>query len=184
MSRNRLKVGRGLIELVMGDITKVATDAIVNAANTQLRGGGGVDGAIHRAGGPKILEECIQKYPNGIRTGKAAVTGGGNLPAQNIIHAVGPVWHGGKKGEARLLASAYRESLARAKEIGARHVAFPSISTGAYGYPLDLAAPIALGTCADTLKNNPETITLIRFVLFNQESCTAYELALTALAVD
>ncbi len=178
----RLKIARGLIELVKGDITKQGGDAIVNAANKSLRGGGGVDGAIHRAGGPKILEECVRKYPNGINTGQAAITGGGDLSARVVIHAVGPIWRGGKFGEAEKLVGAYRESLARAKEADVRHISFPSISTGAYGYPLELAAPIALKTCGDVLINDPGSITLIRFVLFNDEPFTAYEKALESLS--
>ncbi len=180
----RLKVGRGLIELVSGDITLQSTDAIVNAANRTLRGGGGVDGAIHRAGGPDILEECTRKYPNGIDTGQAVVTGGGNLPARFVIHAVGPVWRGGKKGEAERLAVAYRESLERAKETQIRHIAFPSISTGAYGYPLNPASRIALKTCADTLVNDSGTVTMIRFVLFNEETVAAYEEAMEELSTE
>ena len=178
----RLKIARGLIELVKGDITKQAGDAIVNAANKTLRGGGGVDGAIHRAGGPNILEECVRKYPDGIDTGEAAITGGGDLPARYVIHAVGPVWRGGKSGEAEKLAGAYRESLARAKEADIRHISFPSISTGAYGYPLNLAAPIALNTCNEVLINDPGSITLIRFVLFDDVALDAYEKALESLS--
>lgn len=179
---NRLKIARGLIELVKGDITRQGGDAIVNAANTTLRGGGGVDGAIHRAGGPEILEECIRKYPDGIGTGEAAITGGGNLPARYVIHAVGPVWRGGKSGEAGKLAGAYRESLARAREAGVRHISFPSISTGAYGYPLELAAPVALKTCGDILINDPGCITLVRFVLFDDRTLAAYAKALESLS--
>ena len=179
---NRLKVARGLIELKMGDITQETGDAIVNAANTTLRGGGGVDGAIHRAGGPDILKECVQKYPDGIRTGQAATTCGGNLPARFIIHAVGPVWSGGKRGEAGFLADAYRNSLEEAKKSRIRHISFPSISTGAYRFPLDQAAPVALETCAGVLTENPECLTLIRFVLFNAETLHAYEFAIDRLA--
>lgn len=177
----RLKVGRGMIELAVGDITKQTGDSIVNAANKSLRGGGGVDGAIHRAGGPDILRECVEKYPNGIQTGEAAITCAGNLSVKFVIHAVGPVWHGGGKGEAEKLEAAYRNSLERAKEAGIKHIAFPSISTGAYRYPLDQAAPIALGTCADVLKNDPGCVTLIRFVLFNAVTANAYENALAMI---
>lgn len=177
----RLKISRGLIELVKGDITKQGGDAIVNAANRALRGGGGVDGAIHRAGGAEILRECGEKYPNGIETGQAAITGAGKLAVRFVIHAVGPVWHGGKSKEPELLAGAYRESLNRAKGSGVRHISFPSISTGAYGYPLHLAAPIALQTCKTVLENDPGSITLIRFVLFDDETLAAYETALESL---
>lgn len=178
---NRLKIARGLIELKTGDITLESTDAIVNAANTSLRGGGGVDGAIHRAGGPKILEECISKYPDGIRTGEAAITSGGNLPAKFVIHAVGPVWSGGKRRERARLADAYRNSLERAKETGLRHISFPSISTGAYRFPLDLAADTAIETCAEGLTNDPQSITLIRFVLFDDMTSAAFERAIERL---
>lgn len=180
----RLKIARGLIELVKGDITKQGGDAIVNAANRTLLGGGGVDGAIHRAGGPQIKDECVRKYPDGIRTGEAAITGGGDLPARFVIHAVGPVWRGGASGEAEKLAGAYRESLARAREAGIRHISFPSISTGAYRYPLDLAAPIALKTCKGILENDPGSLTLIRFVLFDDETLASYEKALADLHED
>lgn len=180
-SRRRVKFARGLLELVQGDITEERVDAIVNAANTSLRGGGGVDGAIHRAGGPKILEECVEKYPKGIRTGQAAITCGGNLSARFVIHAVGPVWRGGKGGEAEKLRRAYDESLSRAKEARVRRISFPSISTGAYAYPLDLAAPIALGACAGCLTNDPGSITHIRFVLFNDATRHAYEKCLDVI---
>jgi len=133
----------GRIEVVTGDITALAVDAIVNAANTTLLGGGGVDGAIHRAAGPELLAEC--RTLGGARTGDAKVTRGYRLPARWVIHAVGPVWSGGQRGEDGLLASCYRESLARAREVGARSVAFPAISTGVYRFPLERAARIALG---------------------------------------
>ncbi|MEM2459623.1 MAG: O-acetyl-ADP-ribose deacetylase, partial [Candidatus Bathyarchaeia archaeon] len=132
------------------------TDAIVNAANPSLMGGGGVDGAIHRKGGPKILEECKRiratEYPDGLPTGKAVITTGGNLKAKYVIHTVGPVWRGGKSGEAELLAEAYRNSLKLAVSKGIKTIAFPSISTGAYGYPIDEASRIALSTVKDFLE--------------------------------
>ena len=179
----RQKVGRGLIEIVKGDITASPGDAIVNAANPRLRGGGGVDGAIHRAGGPDILKECVEKYPNGLKPGEAAVTCAGRLAVQFVIHAVGPIWNGGSRGEARILENAYRASLDRAKEARVRHISFPSISTGAYGYPLHEAATIALTTCADVLINDPGSLTLIRFVLFDAATYAAYGERMGALEV-
>jgi len=151
--------------IVEGDITNEETDAIVNAANSGLRGGGGVDGAIHRAGGPVIMEECrkIGYCP----TGQAVITTGGNLKARHVIHTVGPVWSGGNHNEAGLLKSAYLESLKLASQTGLKSVSFPAISTGAYGYPLNEAARIALKTAIDYLEEHPE-IELVRFVLFSK----------------
>ena len=160
-----IKIGNATLSIVEGDITKEETEAIVNAANSGLRGGGGVDGAIHRAGGPSILEECrkIGHCP----TGQAVITSGGNLPAKYVIHTVGPVWSGGNRNEAGLLKSAYLESLKIASKKGLKSVSFPAISTGAYGYPLNEAARIALKTAIEYLKEHQE-IELVRFVLFGK----------------
>ena len=177
----RVTIGTSTLELVEGDITRQDTEAIVNAANTSLLGGGGVDGAIHRAGGPQILEEC--RKIGGCPTGEARITTGGRLPAKWVIHTVGPVYRDGRHGEAELLASAYRSSLVLASARGIKTVTFPSISTGAYGYPLAEAARIALTTARDYLKAHPE-IALVRFVLFGQSASLAYEAALTELGPD
>lgn len=160
-----IKIGAAVIALALGDITGEETEAIVNAANSGLRGGGGVDGAIHRAGGPSVMEECrrIGSCP----TGQAVVTGGGNLKARYVIHTVGPVYRGGGQGEADLLKSAYLESLKRVTEKGLKSVSFPAISAGVYGYPLEEAARIALTTAIDYVKDHHE-IGLVRFVLFSQ----------------
>ena len=171
-------IGGAKLELVEGDITRHATEAIDNAANSSLLGGGGVDGAIHRAGGPKILEECRQI--GGCPTGEARLTTGGNLKARYVIHTVGPVYRGGGQREAQALASCYRESLKLASGRGLTSVAFPSISTGAYGYPLAEAARIALKTVLDYLAQHPE-IKLVRFVLFGAAALEAYEKALREL---
>jgi O-acetyl-ADP-ribose deacetylase len=165
------------IELCQGDITSQEVDAIVNAANSRLAGGGGVDGAIHRRGGPSIMRETNQVYPDGCPTGSAVISGAGNLPAKLVIHAVGPVWSGGNRGEAELLAGAYRRSLELAVENDCRSIAFPALSTGAYRYPLDRAARVALATAIDFLKEQgrPE---LIRFVLFDAGAYGAFAAAL------
>ena len=157
------------ISVIKGDITKLETDAIVNAANSSLLGGGGVDGAIHRAGGPAILEEC--RKIGGCKTGQAVVTTAGNMPARIVIHTVGPVWNGGSKNEPELLASAYRNSLDRARENNVVTVAFPNISTGIYGYPKDKAARIAI----DTVKNYPHDLPQeVIFVCFDEENEKIY----------
>jgi len=156
------------IEIALGDITLEATDAIVNAANTSLLGGGGVDGAIHRAAGPELLDRC--RDLGGCDTGDAKVTPGFALPATWVIHTVGPVWRGGAHGEAELLASCYRSSLTRADEVGARSVAFPAISTGVYGYPIEPATHIAV----DTVRTHPTKVELVRFVCFDNEAFAAY----------
>ncbi|MBW1917548.1 MAG: O-acetyl-ADP-ribose deacetylase [Deltaproteobacteria bacterium] len=171
-------INQSHLELVEGDITKQDTDAIVNAANTSLRGGGGVDGAIHRAGGPKILEECLQI--GGCPTGEAVITTGGNLKARYVIHTVGPVYRDGLHREPELLASCYQNSLKLASDKGLKSLAFPSISTGAYGYPVSEAAKVALSTVMAYLKAHPE-IERVRFVLFGRPTYEAYEQALKAL---
>lgn len=178
----QVTIGKSKLELVQGDITQQDTEAIVNAANPSLLGGGGVDGAIHRAGGPQILEEC--RKIGGCPPGEARITTGGKLKAKYVIHAVGPIYRGGTQGEAETLASAYRYSLELASKHGIKSVAFPSISTGAYGYPIELAAPIALRTVMGYLQSHPE-IELVRFVLFGSSAYEAYERALrSVLAQD
>ena len=161
-----VKINNATLALVQGDITKEETDAIVNAANSGLRGGGGVDGAIHRAGGPSIMEECrkIGYCP----TGQAVVTAGGKLKAKHVIHTVGPVYKGGARGEANLLKSAYLESLKQATKKDVKSVSFPAISAGIYGYPLNEAAHIAIKTTIDYMKEN-KGIELVRFVLFDEK---------------
>jgi O-acetyl-ADP-ribose deacetylase (regulator of RNase III) len=173
--------GRSL-ELVLGDITQQEVDAIVNAANSQLAGGGGVDGAIHRAGGPSIMAETRRRYPDGCPTGSAVITSAGNLRAKFVIHAVGPVWSGGGRGEEELLATVYRTSLELADTNNCRSVALPALSTGAYRYPIDAAARIALHTAADFLRGLDESRPLasVRFVLFSADVLSAFERALHA----
>lgn len=176
-------IGARVIELTRGDITHETTDAIVNAANSSLLGGGGVDGAIHRAGGPEILEACkqLRASTGTCPPGHAVITNAGRLACRYVIHAVGPVWHGGARGEAELLASAYRSSLRLADEHGLRSLAFPSISTGAYGYPEPAAADVALRTVRDHLMGET-SITQVRFVLFAETTLATYRTALSALA--
>jgi O-acetyl-ADP-ribose deacetylase (regulator of RNase III) len=174
-----LAVGAARIRLVTGDITHVPADAMVNAANSRLAGGGGVDGAIHRAGGPSIMEELERIRPaGGCPTGKAVVTTAGRLPAKWVIHAVGPVWRGGARRESELLASAYRASLKLACERGAKIVTSPSISTGVYGYPVDKAAVVALRAVVEFLAAGSGSIKEIIFVLFDRDTFAAYETAL------
>lgn len=174
----KIDINKSVLELVEGDITEQETDAIVNAANTSLLGGGGVDGAIHRAGGPEILEECMKL--GGCPTGEARITTGGNLKARYVIHTVGPVYHDGKRHEAELLTNAYRNSLTLASLHKLKSVAFPSISTGAYGYPMGKAAMIALKTVIDYVKTHTD-IQLVRFVLFGSKAYQTYEKALQEL---
>jgi len=174
------------LSLIQGDITAQATDAIVNAANSSLMGGGGVDGAIHRVGGPAVLEECkrIRAELGGpLPTGEAVITTGGNLKARHVIHTVGPVWYGGSRGEARLLANAYRNSLQLAADKGLHTVSFPSISTGAYGYPVKEASDVALSTVIDFLRAGP-SLDEIAFVLFDSRTLRVYQEMLERLQVN
>ena len=169
-----------MIKAVRGDITKINdVDAIVNAANRTLLGGGGVDGAIHRAAGRKLLEEC--RTLNGCDTGDAKLTGAYDLPCSHVIHTVGPVWHGGDHGEAELLASCYRRSLQVAAEHGIRRIAFPSISTGVYHYPVKEAAKIAVGTVAEFLEAHPDAFDVVEWVLFDDNTMQVYEQAIAAV---
>jgi O-acetyl-ADP-ribose deacetylase (regulator of RNase III) len=174
----RIVVNGASIEAVRGDLTRERVDAVVNAANRSLLGGGGVDGAIHRAGGPAILAEC--RRLGGCETGDAKITTGGNLPARFVIHTVGPVYQGGRHGEPDLLASCHRRSLEVAVENGARTIAFPAVSCGVYGYPIPEAAAIATGTVAAFLRGHAG-IDLVRFVLFGDETFDAFSAALERL---
>jgi len=171
-------IGGIKVRLIRGDITDQETDAIVNAANSSLMGGGGVDGAIHRRGGPKILEECKKiratEWPNGLPIGKAVITSGGNLKARYVIHTVGPIWRGGNQGEPELLADAYRNSLKLAVSRGLRTISFPSISTGAYGYPVEKASRMALATAKQFLEREDDLDEVI-FVLFGQHDLETYK---------
>jgi O-acetyl-ADP-ribose deacetylase (regulator of RNase III) len=173
----RLNIASNMLELAVGDITLEEVDAVVNAANSRLAGGGGVDGAIHRRGGPAIMAETQQRYPDGCPTGLAIITSAGNLPAKYVIHAVGPVWQGGRNGEAALLTSAYRSSLQLANQYGCRTIALPALSTGAYGYPMDLACRIALEAAREHLSEQT-TLELVRFVLFSNGGLGAFSAAL------
>ena len=168
----------GKIQIIQGDITKQAVDAIVNAANCSLLGGGGVDGAIHRAAGPELLAEC--RTLNGCATGQAKITKGYRLPAKYVIHTPGPVWHGGSRGEAELLASCYRSCLTLAREHGCKTVDFPSISTGVYHFPLEQAAEIAISTIAAFLETAPE-LQQVRMVCFDARTKAHYDRALARL---
>lgn len=175
-----IRIGSCKLDLVQGDITQQSTDAIVNAANSRLAGGGGVDGAIHRAGGPSIMAETREQYPQGCPTGEAVITGAGQLPTRYVIHTVGPIWSGGKQGEPDLLASAYRRSLEVAVDNHCQSVAFPSLSTGAYGYPLDLAARTALRTVMTFLRERKQPA-WVRFVLFDQGTLDTFVRTLEGL---
>lgn len=174
----RVPIQQSVLELVEGDITQQEVDAIVNAANSGLRGGGGVDGAIHRAGGPEIMAAC--RRIGGCATGDAVITPAGRLKAKYVIHAVGPIFRDGRQGEPQLLASAYRRSLEVASANGVSSVAFPSLSTGAYGYPIEQAARIALSTVIEYLRGQTD-IRLVRFVLFGRPAYEAYAKALEEL---
>jgi O-acetyl-ADP-ribose deacetylase (regulator of RNase III) len=177
MNKCEFQIGKATVRLVRGDITEMETDAIVNAANSSLMGGGGVDGAIHRKGGPRILEECKKiratQLPTGLPTGKAAITSAGNLKAKRVIHTVGPVWHGGKRGEPELLVQVYQNSLQTAVANGLKTVAFPSISTGAYGYPVRDASRIALKTVKAFL-GKEDKLSEVVFVLFSEYDLKVY----------
>lgn len=162
-----------MIQIVKGNITKIKdVDAIVNAANTTLLGGGGVDGAIHRAAGPKMLAACMKLH--GCHTGEAKITFGFNLPCKYVIHTVGPIWRGGKHNEENLLKSCYINSLVLAEQNGIRAIAFPSISTGAYHFPTDLAADIAISTVTEFLRAHPNCIELVKWVLFDERTYDIY----------
>jgi O-acetyl-ADP-ribose deacetylase (regulator of RNase III) len=165
------------LHAVQGDITKLAVDVIVNAANSSLLGGGGVDGAIHRAAGPDLVHEC--RLLGGCKTGEAKISKGYRLAAKHIVHTVGPVWRGGGNGEADLLASCYRRSVQLAGGVGAATLAFPSISTGIYGYPIELAAQVAVSTVRETLAESP-SITEVVFCCFSQQDLAVYRAALAA----
>ena len=164
------------IECARGDLTLEEVDAIVNAANEALRGGGGVDGAIHRAAGPGLLAELIERYPDGCPTGQARLSGGHDLAARHVVHTVGPVWSGGEVGEAALLASCYRESVRVAAEAGCRTVSFPAISCGVYRYPVDQAAAVAIGALGEALEEHGDV--RVRMVLFSEELRETFQRAL------
>jgi len=181
--RNEVSIEKVRLVLIQGDITKQITDAIVNAANSSLMGGGGVDGAIHRAGGPAILNECreIVSRIGRLDTGKAVITTGGNLKAKHVIHTVGPVWRGGNHGEPELLASAYRESLKLATETKLKSISFPSISTGVYGYPVTEAAKVALGVVIAFLRDGQTSLKEVFFVLYDSKTYQAYNAGLAEI---
>jgi O-acetyl-ADP-ribose deacetylase (regulator of RNase III) len=182
MSDITVIINQASLSIMQGDITHQTTDAIVNAANSGLMGGGGVDGAIHRAGGPAILEECrrIVARQGRLPTGQAVITTAGNMKARHVIHTVGPIWHGGSQGEAGLLASAYRESLKLAADNNLTSVSFPSISTGVYGYPVDKASRVALKTVVKFL-SEATSVKEVAFVLFDARTFEAYAESLREL---
>lgn len=168
------------LELLQGDITEQQVDAIVNAANSGLAGGGGVDGAIHRRGGPAIMEDTTRRYPDGCPTGSAVISSAGDLAARYLIHAVGPVWRGGTASESELLASAYRRSFLLAADHGCRSIALPAISTGVYSYPVDQASRVAIDTAVAALEEE-SSLELVRFVLFSEGAYSAFAATLAEL---
>lgn len=181
MAQRTATIGNTQLEIVVGDITTLDVDAIVNAANRALLGGGGVDGAIHRAAGPQLLEEC--RTLGGCDTGDAKITRGYRLKARHVIHAVGPVWRGGGRDEDTLLARCYRTALDLAAQHRLASIAFPAISTGIYGFPADRAAGIAVGTVASTLAEHPRDLERVVFCCFSPESAAQHEAAMAALSL-
>ncbi|MDD5312170.1 MAG: O-acetyl-ADP-ribose deacetylase [Dehalococcoidia bacterium] len=181
-----ITIGNTMLRLFQGDITRQTTDAIVNAANSGLMGGGGVDGAIHRAGGPAIVDECrsIIMQIGRLTPGRAVITTGGNLPAKYVIHTVGPIWHGGNRREPEILSDCYTQCLGLATSKNLKSISFPAISTGAYGYPPDEAAQVALNSTIDYLKRNKTSLELIVFILFDNQSCSIYRNHLAAISAD
>jgi O-acetyl-ADP-ribose deacetylase (regulator of RNase III) len=179
-----LVIDQTKMSLIQGDITKQETDAIVNAANPSLMGGGGVDGAIHRVGGKAILEACkeIVKRQGGLPMGKAVITTGGNLKVKYVIHTVGPIWHGGRKNEAKLLTSAYQESLKLASEHNLASISFPSISTGAYGYPVEDASEVAINAVRSFIKAESTSLKAVIIVLFDSATYEQYRSALEKIS--
>ncbi|MEM2843709.1 MAG: O-acetyl-ADP-ribose deacetylase [Candidatus Bathyarchaeia archaeon] len=181
----KFKIGETTLSIIQGDLTEQDVEAIVNAANPSLMGGGGVDGAIHKKGGSKILEECKKirttLYPNGLPTGKAVITSGGNLKAKYVIHTVGPIWKGGSEGEPELLTEAYKNSLKLAVKKGLKTIAFPSISTGAYGYPIEKASRVALKAIKEFIEKELAYIKEVRIVLFKEEDLKVYKEAVKEL---
>jgi O-acetyl-ADP-ribose deacetylase (regulator of RNase III) len=174
-------IAKSRLELEQGDVTLQEVDAIVNAANCHLAGGGGVDGAIHRRGGADIMADTRRRYPIGCPTGSAVISKAGKLKALFVIHAVGPRWGGGTRGEPELLRSAYRRSFELAIESGCRSLALPSLSTGAYGYPIESAADIALSTAIEVLKDEPDQLEFVRFVLYGDEAFSVFAATLSRL---
>jgi O-acetyl-ADP-ribose deacetylase (regulator of RNase III) len=181
MSSGGLTINGRRLELETGDVTRQEVDAIANAANSGLRGGRGVDGAIHRAAGPTLLDELVRRYPNGTPTGTAVETSGHHLPARWVLHAVGPVWRGGTSGEGEHLAGAYRSCLELCDQLGARSVAFPAISMGIYGYPGSEGARIAVMTAVEHLRTDT-SLELARFVLYSDETRALFDAAVAAVA--